>query len=43
MAEQLHVQIGTIKNHLVRIFDKLQVKSRQEALALLERYSHDST
>ena len=38
IAEQLKVTVGTIKNHFVTIFKKLDVKNRQEAISLIETY-----
>ena len=36
IAEQLGVQSGTIRNHLVTIFSKLHVQNRQEAILFIE-------
>jgi two-component system NarL family response regulator len=33
IAKQLHITQNTVKNHLVKIFDKLGVQSRSEAVA----------
>jgi DNA-binding NarL/FixJ family response regulator len=38
IAEQLGLKIGTIKNHLVTIFEKLYVQNRQEAITLIENH-----
>jgi len=38
IAEQLNVTVGTVKNHLIVIFIKLQVHNRQEAITLIETY-----
>jgi DNA-binding NarL/FixJ family response regulator len=40
IAEQLNITVGTVKNHLVAIFTKLQVQNRQEAITLIETYLH---
>ena len=36
IAEQLQVQVGTVKNSLVIIFEKLHIRNRQEAIVLIE-------
>ena len=36
IADDLTVQNGTVRNHLVTIFEKLNVHSRKEAIALIE-------
>ncbi len=38
IAEQLQIQIGTVKNSLVIIFEKLHVRNRQEAIVLIESH-----
>lgn len=38
IAEQLGVQSGTIRNHLVTIFSKLHVQNRQEAILFIESH-----
>jgi DNA-binding NarL/FixJ family response regulator len=38
IAEQLGLKIGTIKNHLVTIFEKIYVQNRQEAITLIENH-----
>jgi DNA-binding NarL/FixJ family response regulator len=38
IAEQLNITVGTVKNHLITIFIKLQVHNRQEAITLIETY-----
>jgi DNA-binding NarL/FixJ family response regulator len=38
IADQLVLQIGTVKNYLVNIFKTLNVQNRQEAIALIEMY-----
>ena len=38
IAEQLGLKIGTIKNHLVTIFEKIYVQNRQEAITLIEKH-----
>ena len=38
IAEQLGVQAGTIRNHLVTIFSKLHVQNRQEAILFIESH-----
>ena len=38
IATQLSVQAGTVRNHLVAIFAKLNVQNRKEAVALIETY-----
>ena len=38
IATQLNVQAGTVRNHLVAIFAKLNVQNRKEAVALIETY-----
>ncbi len=38
IANQLKITVGTVKNHLVAIFTKLQVQNRQDAIALIEKY-----
>lgn len=38
IAEQLNVTVGTVKNHLIAIFAKLNVHNRQEAITLIETY-----
>jgi DNA-binding NarL/FixJ family response regulator len=38
IAEQLNVTVGTVKNHLIVIFIKLQIHNRQEAITLIETY-----
>ena len=41
IADQLNVKVSTVNTHLRRIYGKLQVKSRMQALAVLAKYSHD--
>ncbi|MFP1692034.1 response regulator transcription factor [Gardnerella vaginalis] len=41
IADQLNVKVSTVNTHLRRIYGKLQVKSRMQALAALAKYSHD--
>ena len=36
IADDMTVQNGTVRNHLVTIFEKLNVHSRKEAIALIE-------
>ena len=36
IADEMGVQIGTVRNHLVTIFEKLNVHSHKEAIALIE-------
>ena len=38
IANQLKITVGTVKNHLVTIFTKLQVQNRQDAITLIEKY-----
>ena len=38
IAEQLHITVGTVKNHLITIFTKIHVHNRQEAITLIETY-----
>ena len=38
IANQLKITVGTVKNHLVAIFTKLQVQNRQDAIMLIEKY-----
>jgi DNA-binding NarL/FixJ family response regulator len=38
IADELAVTIGTIRNHVVTIFEKLNVHSRKEAIALIESH-----
>ena len=38
IATQLRIQTGTVRNHLVAIFAKLNVQNRKEAVALIETY-----
>jgi LuxR family maltose regulon positive regulatory protein len=33
IAEQLHIAVGTVKNHLKSIYSKLDVRSRIQAVA----------
>ncbi|NBU63329.1 MAG: DNA-binding response regulator [Chloroflexia bacterium] len=36
IAQELALHIGTVRNHCVAIFDKLNVRNRQEAITLIE-------
>lgn len=36
IAAQLSLQVGTVRNHLVAIFEKMHVRNRQEAIAIIE-------
>lgn len=36
IAEQLSLHVGTVRNHLVTIFEKMNVHTRQEAIAIIE-------
>jgi DNA-binding NarL/FixJ family response regulator len=38
IATQLNIQAGTVRNHLVAIFAKLNVQNRKEAATLIETY-----
>ena len=38
LAEQLGLKIGTIKHHVVTIFEKIYVQNRQEAITLIENH-----
>lgn len=38
IAQELSLHIGTVRNHCVVIFDKLNVRNRQEAIALIESH-----
>jgi DNA-binding NarL/FixJ family response regulator len=38
IAERLRVSEKTVKNHLTRIYEKLQVKNRTQAVLLCQRY-----
>jgi DNA-binding NarL/FixJ family response regulator len=41
IAEQLSVHVGTVRNHLVAIFEKMNVRNRQEAIAIVEAYLNE--
>ncbi len=36
IAEQLSLHVGTVRNHMVTIFEKMRVHTRQEAIAIIE-------
>lgn len=36
IADRLSLHVGTVRNHLVTIFKKMNVRNRQEAIAILE-------
>lgn len=38
IADELTIQIGTVRNHLVIIFEKLNVHTRKEAIDLIESH-----
>jgi DNA-binding NarL/FixJ family response regulator len=38
IAEQLSLHVGTVRNHLVTIFEKMNVHNRQEAIAIIEAH-----
>lgn len=38
IAEQLSLHVGTVRNHLVAIFEKMNVHNRQEAIAIIEAH-----
>ena len=44
ISDQLTIEVGTVKNHIHNIFDKLNVSSRKDAslyLALLQQHEAD--
>jgi DNA-binding NarL/FixJ family response regulator len=38
IADESNITVGTVKNHLIAIFAKLNVRNRQEAITLIESY-----
>lgn len=42
MAETLHISVNTVKTHLSKIYSKLEVANRKEALALLAQWNRQA-
>ena len=39
IAEELYLEVKTVKNHLTNIYSKMSVKGRTEAIAIYYKYS----